>query len=779
MSETTTQATVNNQSSSSAFGTLRLNNIQKIKLRKQQVQEWSNSRKLEKLAIYSSCKAEESCKCNGWKNPTTPPNVNNAIGFNSLPPANMNDPCRSCAHSLSDHVSHLLNASEEELNQLLSLVVDVENLFVCVNKEEDPDNKQVYFCLFKLLRKCIMQMTKPVVEGPLGSPPFERLSISKGITNFVTYKYSQLLPKEWQRMCDLAKMFIHCLNHWKLETPSVWKQHQSLTDPSVYRMNYTRWLCYCHVPTYCDSLKQYETSAIFGRTFLRLIYSTVQRQLVERFQAEKDRLPPERRDMILNYFPKFLADMELELGNDTSPVWDPSYNQRPPLQNESKNVEDNNSAQSTENAQRVVANGIARPNVKDTDKPVLKRQADEIVSTESDSKRLRLDDISGETIAHILEVVNDPKKMLGPESVFPENAPRDEAAKQEERRGLISFHVVGNSLTQKVSKQTMSWLVGLQNIFSHQLPRMPKEYITRLVFDCKHRTLALIKDGRPIGGICFRMFPSQGFTEIVFCAVTSSEQVKGYGTHLMNHIKDYHIKHGVLHFLTFADEYAIGYFKKQGFSKEIKLSKSVYNGYIKDYEGATLMGCELNPRIIYTEFTAIIRKQKEIVKYLIEMKQKEISQSYPGLNFFKEGIQKIPIDSIPGLKLTGWKPGQCHAPKKNVEETLDSEQLFQALRSVLNQVRNHNSAWPFLKPVDRAEVPDYYDHIKFPMDLKTMGDRLKMRYYGHRKLFIADMSRIFSNCRHYNEPDTEYVKSANALEKYYIAKMKDAGAWEK
>ena len=25
------------------------------------------------------------------------------------------------------------------------------------------------------------------------------------------------------------------------------------------------------------------------------------------------------------------------------------------------------------------------------------------------------------------------------------------------------------------------------------------------------------------------------------------------------------------------------------------------------------MGCELNPRIIYTEFTAIIRKQKEVI----------------------------------------------------------------------------------------------------------------------------------------------------------------------
>ena len=31
----------------------------------------------------------------------------------------------------------------------------------------------------------------------------------------------------------------------------------------------------------------------------------------------------------------------------------------------------------------------------------------------------------------------------------------------------------------------------------------------------------------------------------------------------MNHLKDYHVKHRVLNFLTYADEYAIGYFKKQ------------------------------------------------------------------------------------------------------------------------------------------------------------------------------------------------------------------------
>ena len=44
------------QPSGSGVGTIRLNNLQKIQLRKQQVREWSQPRKMEKLAVYSSCK---------------------------------------------------------------------------------------------------------------------------------------------------------------------------------------------------------------------------------------------------------------------------------------------------------------------------------------------------------------------------------------------------------------------------------------------------------------------------------------------------------------------------------------------------------------------------------------------------------------------------------------------------------------------------------------------------------------------------------------------------
>lgn len=30
-------------------------------------------------------------------------------------------------------------------------------------------------------------------------------------------------------------------------------------------------------------------------------------------------------------------------------------------------------------------------------------------------------------------------------------------------------------------------------------------------------------------------------------------------------------------------------------------------------------------------------------------------------------------------------------------------------------LQNHASAWPFQRPVEMTEAPDYYDHIKYPM----------------------------------------------------------------
>ncbi|XP_036411161.1 histone acetyltransferase KAT2B [Megalops cyprinoides] len=756
----------------------------RIAVKKAQLRSSPRPKKLEKLGVYSSCKAEGSCKCNGWKSQNPPPTPPRTDQQNTA--VSLTEPCRSCSHALADHVTHLENVSEEEMNRLLGIALDVEYLYTCVHKEEDADTKQVYFSLFKLLRKCILQMGKPVVEGTLESPPFEKPSIEQGVNNFVQYKFSHLPSKERQTIMELAKMFLNQINYWQLETPSQRRQRPPGDDAAGYKVNYTRWLCYCNVPQFCDSLPRYETTQIFGRTLLRSVFTVMRKQLLEQARQEKDKLPPEKRTLILTHFPKFLSMLEEEVYSHSSPIWSEEFLagsssgqipihtviSAPPV---ARPLTYSSSPAAVDPPSSGGASPVRKPASTLEPSPAgEKRKAPDPLPHEESKRPRVMGDIPMELINEVMSTITDPASMLGPEtSLLSAHSARDEAARLEERRGVIEFHVIGNSLNQKPNKKIMMWLVGLQNVFSHQLPRMPKQYITRLVFDPKHKTLSLIKDGRVIGGICFRMFPSQGFTEIVFCAVTSNEQVKGYGTHLMNHLKEYHIKHDILNFLTYADEYAIGYFKKQGFSKDIKVPKAKYVGYIKDYEGATLMGCELNPSIPYTEFSVIIKKQKEIIKKLIERKQAQIRKVYPGLSCFKEGVRQIPIESIPGIRETGWKPAG------KGREMKDPEQLYSTLKTILQHVKSHQNAWPFMEPVKKTDAPGYYQVIRFPMDLKTMSERLKSRYYTTRKLFMADMQRIFTNCREYNPPESKYYKCANLLEKFFYTKIKEAGLIDK
>lgn len=67
----------------------------------------------------------------------------------------------------------------------------------------------------------------------------------------------------------------------------------------------------------------------------------------------------------------------------------------------------------------------------------------------------------------------------------------------------------------------------------------------------------------------------------------------------------------------------------------------------------------------------------------------------------------------------------------------------------------------FAQPVDPAEVPDYYDIIKNPMDLSTMFS--KVQSYKTPEEFVNDFRLIYANAMEYNPPDAEgyfeYFKS--------------------
>lgn len=379
---------------------------------------------------------------------------------------------------------------------------------------------------------------------------------------------------------------------------------------------------------------------------------------------------------------------------------------------------------------------------------------------------------------------------------------RDSKLKVEEACGNIECRVISND--GRPANYVL--LTALKNIFQKQLPKMPREYITRLIYDRSHKSLLILRPASGIskenakktsrvgegdnegvsldeevkealkmvvvGGITYKGFIDRGFIEIVFCAISSTEQVKGYGSYLMNHMKEQAKKEGpkVEHFLTYADNYAVGYFQKQGFTKEIALDRSVWVGYIKDYDGGTLMQCTMVPGIDYLNVYEQLYQQKLALLRVIDARL-GCAKVFPGLS---TRAPRKPAE-IPGVVEAGWSEELAQLAKALAAQTSAQDQrtrLYLVLKPLLNDLIHHPASWPFRKPVDPNEVPDYLSVITSPMDLATMSKRLESEHYKSISEFTADLKLIADNCRKYNDPETTYYKNANILENFYFEKLK-------
>ncbi|KAK9789042.1 hypothetical protein WJX73_005921 [Symbiochloris irregularis] len=340
---------------------------------------------------------------------------------------------------------------------------------------------------------------------------------------------------------------------------------------------------------------------------------------------------------------------------------------------------------------------------------------------------------------------------------------RERHARSMEEDGQISFQYVENN----GQPENMMRLVALKNVFSKQLPNMPREYISRLVLDRNHRSVALAKGKcSALGGITYRPFHEQAFAEIAFCAVAANEQVKGFGTRLMNHAKEFaKQRDGIRYFLTYADNAAVGYFLKQGFTKEPKLDKEIWQGFIKEYDSVTLMECEIAPQITHTDLPAMFEAQKDD----LDARMRLHSHSHivhPGL----PDVKAYGIGDIPGVKEAAWSPDSEGPPpfkillKREVHDPTPLA-LQQLMLEVLQHLLDNDGSWPFREPVSAADVPDYHSIIKDPIDLGTMKElALKGGHYITLGIFIADMRRMCQNARVYNAADTLFYKLADKME---------------
>jgi histone acetyltransferase len=176
----------------------------------------------------------------------------------------------------------------------------------------------------------------------------------------------------------------------------------------------------------------------------------------------------------------------------------------------------------------------------------------------------------------------------------------------------------------------------------------------------------------------------------------------------------------------------------------VTLAKKYWQGYIKDYEGASPMECVVHPGVCYIDIPNTIRRQKEVRthRFLLHAcgletnacrvcvcgvcvrarrqcviacmteRYKGFGRVYSGLQCFKKG-RRIPITHIPGIERTSHGALRPQTSAREERESMESLQVV--FRDVLQSIMDHPSAWPFLQPVDKNEVWDYYDVIRDPI----------------------------------------------------------------
>ena len=332
---------------------------------------------------------------------------------------------------------------------------------------------------------------------------------------------------------------------------------------------------------------------------------------------------------------------------------------------------------------------------------------------------------------------------------------------EQEAAGKLTFPIYTND----GSHESLTALIRLKCIFCEQLPRMPKEYITRLVLNRTHVSLACSYEGTIVGGITYRPVEEQRLSEIVFCAVSAKHQVQGYGTRIMNQIKEECKRQGIEGMLTYADNHAVGYFRKQGFKKNIKLKRERWQGYLKDYEGATLMECLVDPTIDYLSTRQLANKQRDAIVAKIAQMESEASGSdgTAASQAAKEVANKE-------LLKNGWG-----APTLDIRVGGVQIPTSQYLTEFVEAVCAHEDAWPFRQAVSVADAPDYYTVITQPIDLSLVRERLEAgNYYASPEMLTADLYVMCENCQVYNDPSTSYYECASRLEAFVRSRFAEA-----
>jgi len=197
------------------------------------------------------------------------------------------------------------------------------------------------------------------------------------------------------------------------------------------------------------------------------------------------------------------------------------------------------------------------------------------------------------------------------------------------------------------------------------------------------------------------------------------------------------------------------------------MPKERWVGFIKDYDGGTLMECYIHPGMDYLRVPETVAKQRA---FLYERLKQRSSTGivYSGLEVFNQGKRLTSLMDVPGVPVSGWTDRHVFEGKTERDRNMHQVKLQQQLKTLLDKLRSAANTTPFEKPLADKTLLN-------PIDLSIIRERLyeKKDFYRNKDMMKADLLRMVANWKQAHQQGTNAYVVGDAMEKQILELFKE------
>ena len=195
----------------------------------------------------------------------------------------------------------------------------------------------------------------------------------------------------------------------------------------------------------------------------------------------------------------------------------------------------------------------------------------------------------------------------------------------------------------------------------------------------------------------------------------------------MSFLKDFAKTIKIKYVITCADNNAINFFLKQGYSRSLTNSVSIWFRHIREYEEVELMECVISSKNSYSfSFLALILQKTlnlEKIKKLIKPDPKRVNKK-------EKTRENFNFSS---------KISQISKKKTNFQS-----KLF----LIIDEFRSDRFLTPFFEPVDTRKmgIDGYFEHLNNSIDIRSIEEKIRSEnLIMTKKKFLQLIKRMINN----------------------------------